>query len=228
MDPEPGRRGDVGDVAQEIGADDGVVAAARRAEHGRPRGIDDGLPVIRQMRLAVGEQPREGLAAVIADAAEMVDDLRVGLRELCAEKHAVDVDRLTEVRHVLVGAHQPARVVRNGPRRIRAGSDGQRLEIDAVDRRGIPLTVRHGDLEELAHVVVAVGHDDVLAYRVVDPAEPVWQEREDDFLAVAAAIRMRRHGGLSAAARPEERAHVTRRAYDVANRRRTSQYQVVG
>ena len=57
MDPEPGRRGDVGDVAQEIGADDGVVAAARRAEHGRPRGIDDGLPVIRQMRLAVGEQP---------------------------------------------------------------------------------------------------------------------------------------------------------------------------
>jgi len=36
LDPEPGRRGDVGDVAQEIGADDGVVAAARRAEHGRP------------------------------------------------------------------------------------------------------------------------------------------------------------------------------------------------
>ena len=83
-------------------------------------------------------------------------------------------------------------------------------------------------LSRLRAAPSTVGHDDVLAYRVVDPAEPVWQEREDDFLAVAAAIRMRQHGGLSAAARPEERAHITRRAYDVANRRRTSQYQVVG
>ena len=146
------------DIAVEIGSDHIVVRTVGMgsAHDSLPRDV---LAI--RSELAIALKIGEILTGPVAHTAQAIDNLRIGLGELRAHEHAVDVDRLAQVGTGLGHLNNAALAFRDGPGVVRI-LNVEMLTVDIVETDVLILGF---NLEELAHEVVAVIHDDLLGHR---------------------------------------------------------------
>ncbi len=165
LNAELGGRRDVVDVIEEVRLDHAVVSSICGTGNRRPRGIADAA-IIGARGLLVISEALHRLARVITRATDLLvpifsDDLRIRRRELAAKEHTIGVEGLAENGSLLGHANDRALVGRDGPLTLGV-RHVERLEVDVVDLGVKLILFGNGDLQILAHVVIAVVSHDVL------------------------------------------------------------------
>ena len=165
LNTELRRCGDVIDVIEEVRLDNSIIFSGCRAHNRGPRRIMNAA-VLGAACLLIRGKAGHRLAGVVARTTDLLvpilgHDLGIRRRELATEEHAVGVERLADNSALHRGANDGALVGRDGPLTLGV-RHVERLEIDIVNLSVQLVLFGNGDLQILAHVVIAVVSHDVL------------------------------------------------------------------